>query len=190
MSNCAGTTNAGSAPVSTCGSAASHRSRTPVSIETNGGTLPTDPADLGTATFDVVSLDVSKGKNFYLELLGSCVDIQLSGVKSGRRGTVIIKNDLTPTAVADDADPFSTLVTDDPATWADNGINADPNTVKYIRFGVPDGYNACVFIGNSSFILKNAWGLALLPQQFACLRYYYNGPSVSDIRPMVELLLE
>lgn len=174
-----------SAPTSMCGSSASHRSRTPSLVESSGGTAPTDPLDIDTASFATVALDIAKGKNFYVELSGNYVNIELKGLKSGRRGTIVLKNDLSATPVSD-ASPAFEIPSGNPAEWAAD--SRDPNVVKYVRVTVPDGFNSPVFIGSESSHISQSWGFALNPQEFACIRYYYNGPTASALRPFVELL--
>ena len=173
MTTC-GTTSAActSAAASTCGGGI-HRSRTPKLLESEGGTPPVaEDADAGVAAEDAVPsvlvLDTSVSKNWYVELTGSYVDLQLKmGTKSGRRGTIVVKNDMTA---------------------AGDGGADDANTISNIRVTVPDGSNTPLFVGAQNALLESVDGMSVYPGEYVCMRYYLNGPSGAALFPVVELL--
>lgn len=180
MATCGTTAGCTSAVASTCGGGI-HRSRTPKLLESTGGTPPvagdnsaTPPVEAADAVSNVLILDTSVSKNWYIELTGSYVDLQLKmGTKSGRRGTIVLKNDMTAAGDGDgDAVP--------------DGDGDDSNTITNIRVTVPSGANTPLFVGAESAMIKD--GLSLFPDEHVQIRYYLNGPSGSALFPVVELL--
>lgn len=177
MTTCGTSTPAacGSAAASTCGGGL-HRSRTPKYIENEGGQPPVaadDTVDPPTAAIDavpsVVVLDTAIGKNWSVELTGSYVNLQLKmGTKSGRRGTICVKNDKS---VAGDGTYLN-----------------DANAITNVHVTVPAGANVPLFVGSESSFLSGENGLSIGPQETVVLRYYLNGPSGSALFPVVELL--
>ena len=155
---------------STCGGGF-HRSRTPIHVESTGGSPPVIEEE-GVIGADAVPrkilLDTSAGKNWSIELTGSYVVLSIkSNSKSGRRGTVAVKNDLTA---------------------ATDGSLDDANCIDNITIGVPTGANPPLIVGGESGLITGPTGLKLKPQETVLLRYYLNGPSGSACFPVVELL--
>lgn len=164
-----------SAPASTCGGGL-HRSRTPKLIEADGGTAPViedleaDPQVLASPAIpNIVVLDTAVGKNWMVELTGSYVTLHIkSHNKSGRRGTICLKNDKTAAG--------------------DGTHHSDPNAITNIKVSVPVGSNEPLFVGGESNFISGADGLSIGPQETVVLRYYLNGPTGSALFPVVELL--
>lgn len=164
------TTCANTPVASTCGGGF-HRSRTPIHLESAGGTPPIleEEGVIGTEAIPrKILLDTSAGKNWSIELTGSYVTLSIrSNAKSGRRGTITVKNDLTA---------------------ATDGSLDDENCIDNVKIGVPSSANPPLIVGSESGLITGPTGLKIKPQETVMLRYYLNGPSGSACFPIIELL--